>query len=251
MSVEPARDIRDHPLVRAAIERRLAPRHDAYAAEVQRLVDATYRVIERTGSVDPTVRDILREAGLSTQAFYRHFRSKDELLLVLLDDGRRRLVEYLAHRMAKQATAEGQVRAYVEGVMAQAVDQAAASRTRPFVVQQDRLADRFADAQRQSIELLVELLVPPLAALRATDADTDPDLDALRRDAWSVYLLAFASMEQHVRDRTRPARAEIDHLVSFCLRAVGGDAAGARSLSAVRAGTSGGRRRRAASSSRT
>ena len=35
------------------------------------------------------MRDILREAKLSTPAFYRHFKSKDELFVMLLDDGRR------------------------------------------------------------------------------------------------------------------------------------------------------------------
>jgi AcrR family transcriptional regulator len=207
--------IRNQPLVQSAIERALAPRYDAYVNEVQRLVDATYRVIERTASVDPTVRDILTEAGLSTQAFYRHFTSKDELLAVLLDDGRHRIVDYLVHRMQKATTPARQVRAYVEGVMAQAMDEAAAARTRPFVVQQDRLADRFGDAQRTSVALLVQLLVEPLRALGSgRNAE---------RDAAAIYHTVFGAMEQHVRDRTTPTRAEIDHLVRFCLRAVGAD----------------------------
>ena len=93
------RSIDEHPIVQSAIRRALAPRIEAYEEEVRRLVDATYRVIERTASVDPTVREILAEASLSTQAFYRHFRSKDELLVVLLDDGRQRLVDSLRRRM--------------------------------------------------------------------------------------------------------------------------------------------------------
>jgi AcrR family transcriptional regulator len=209
----PPRSAREHPIVRSAIQRTLARRVEAYEDEAQRIVDATYRVIARTASVDPTVRDILAESGLSTQAFYRHFRSKDELLVVLLDDGRRRIVDYLAHRMAKATTPERKLRAYVEGVMAQAADEDAAARTRPFVVQQDRLGDRFAEHQRTSVARLVELLHEPLRALGSGRA--------VERDASAVYQLAFASMEQHVRDRTTPARAEIDHLVRFCLRAVG------------------------------
>ena len=67
----------------------------AATQEVEQLVEATYRVVSREGTVDPRVRDILLEAGLSTQVFYRHFRSKDDLLLVLLDDGRRRFADYL------------------------------------------------------------------------------------------------------------------------------------------------------------
>jgi AcrR family transcriptional regulator len=206
----------DHPIVRSAIERTLARRVEAYEDEVQRLVDATYRVIARTASVDPTVRDILAEAGMSTQAFYRHFRSKDELLVVLLDDGRRRIVDYLAHRMGKAGGPEAAVCAFVEGVMAQAADPEAAARTRPFVVQQDRLADRFAEHQQGSVTRLVELLHEPLEALGSTD---------VHRDAATVYLVAFASMEQHVRDRTTPTRGDVEHLVRFCLRAVQPDEA--------------------------
>jgi AcrR family transcriptional regulator len=201
----------DHPLVRSAIERTLARRVEAYEDDVQRLVDATYRVIARTASLEPTVRDILAEAGMSTQAFYRHFRSKDELLVVLLDDGRRRIVDYLAHRIDKAATPQDAVRAFVEGVMAQAADAEAAARTRPFVVQQDRLADRFAEHQRGSVARLVELLHAPLRELGSDD---------VARDATSIYLVAFASMEQHVRDRTAPSAADVEHLVRFCLRAV-------------------------------
>ena len=93
-------------LTRRAVARAVAGRQATYAEELQRIVDAAYRVIERTGTVDPTLRDILRESGLSTQAFYRYFTSKDELLLVLLDEGGRRLLGYLGHRMEQQASVD-------------------------------------------------------------------------------------------------------------------------------------------------
>ncbi|MGR6999734.1 TetR/AcrR family transcriptional regulator [Yinghuangia aomiensis] len=132
-------------LVREAVQRPLAARWAVYAEEVQRLVDATYRVVERTGSLDPTVREILRESGLSNQAFYRHFRSKDELLVALLDDGRRRMADYLRHRIAAAPDSAGRVRAWIEGVLAQAGDPVAAARTRPFLAHQDRLAEPVPD----------------------------------------------------------------------------------------------------------
>ncbi len=85
----------DTPLAEQAASRAVAGRLEAYADEIRRLVDATYAVMRRTGSLDPRVGDIVQTAGLSNQAFYRHFRGKDELLLAVLDDGRRRLVGYL------------------------------------------------------------------------------------------------------------------------------------------------------------
>src|SRR5438093_4705569 len=109
-------------LARRSVERSLAERQASYVEEIQDIVDATYRVIERAGTVDPTLRDILRESGLSTQAFYKHFRSKDELLLLLLDDGRRKLLGYLDHRMEKATSPAGRICSWVEGVLAQAAN---------------------------------------------------------------------------------------------------------------------------------
>src|SRR5207253_3243172 len=96
---------------------------------------------------------------LSTQGFYRYFESKDELLLLLLDDGRRRLLGYLDHRMAGASRRDGKVRAWVEGVLAQASRPEARTRTLPFVANEDRLAATFPAEQQASVDALVDLLV--------------------------------------------------------------------------------------------
>ena len=59
--------------------------------------------------------------GLSNQAFYRHFQSKEELLLAVLDQGGRQLDAYLRKRMAAQADPVDKVRAWVRGFAAQAI----------------------------------------------------------------------------------------------------------------------------------
>jgi AcrR family transcriptional regulator len=211
-------DLRGRPLVEAAIGRSIAHRYDAAASEIGRIVDAAYRVIERSGNVDPRMREILTEAGLSTQAFYRHFPSKDDLMLVLLDDGRRRLTEYLEHKMGKAADARARIRAWVEGVLAQAVDPEAAARTRPFLANLARLAEQYPEQQHSAIDAVVA----PLAAAVADAAEagiatsTDPAADAL-----AIYHLAMGTMEQHVIARTTPSKREIAHTVSFGLRAIG------------------------------
>src|SRR5207247_10809320 len=64
--------------------RTLSVRSEAYADEVRRLVAAGYAVMRRSETLDPRVHDIVREAGLSNQAFYRHFRGKDELPVAIL-----------------------------------------------------------------------------------------------------------------------------------------------------------------------
>ena len=229
-------------LARRAVERSVADRHSAYAAEVQAIVDAAYRLIERTGGIDPSVRDVLAEAGLSTQAFYRYFKSKDELMLVLLDDGRRQLLGYLGHRMAGSRSPAGKVRAWIEGVLAQASHSEAAARTRPFVANQDRLADAFPDEQQESVDLLVGLLVDPISELQRSAGDRRTQArrtEAARHGAEAVYTLAFGAMHAHLARRTRPTVHEVDDLVAFALRGLGAPASathnGARSSGARRA----------------
>ena len=143
-----AEDLRG-TLAQRAVDRSLGDRRTQYADEIQRVLEATYDLIERTGKVDPSLRDILTATDLSTQAFYRYFQSKDELFLLLLDDGRRRLVATLERRMQRADTPEARVRAWIDGVLAQAADTRAAGRTRPFVTDQDRLAEAFPASSRR------------------------------------------------------------------------------------------------------
>jgi AcrR family transcriptional regulator len=209
-------------LARRAAERSVADRQATYVREIERIVDATHRVMATTGSFDPPLRDILRESGLSTQAFYKHFRSKDELLLLMLDDGRRRLVSYLEHRMEKAAkaagmdkagAAAGRVKAWIEGVLAQAGQAEAAARTRPWLANQDRLAEQFPDEQQASVDLLVALLADAIAEVAPRRPAT--------RDAQVVYHAAFGALHRHLAHGTKASSAEVDHLVRFCLGAIG------------------------------
>jgi AcrR family transcriptional regulator len=200
-------------LAQRAVERSVGDLRAEYAGQIQRILEATYDLIERTGNVDPSLREILRETGLSTQAFYRYFQSKDELFLLLLDDGRRRLLGYLQHRMERAGSPREQVAAWIEGVLAQAANERAAARTRPFVANAERLAEAFPAEQQASIDRLVDQLAGAVAALGTSD---DP-----RRDAVTVCRVTFASLQHHVTHSTRPSAAETAHLVRFCLRGAG------------------------------
>jgi AcrR family transcriptional regulator len=208
-------------LARRAVDRSVADRQLEYAREMERILEATYRVIERTGTVDPSLRDVLRETGLSTQAFYRYFQSKDELLLLLLDDGRRRLVGYLEHQMQKEQTPERAVAAWVRGVLAQASDPGAASRTRPFLANQDRLAEAFPQEQRASVDLLIDLLYRALEEINGNVRGRKARRAEVRRDAEAIYYMVFGLLHRHVVERTVPTGGEVDHLVGFVLRGAG------------------------------
>jgi AcrR family transcriptional regulator len=208
-------------LARRAVERAVADKQSELARSMQGIVESTYALVEESGDIDPPMRQILARSGLSTQAFYRQFRSKDELMLALLDDGRRRLVGYLERRMQRASSPSAQVRAWVEGVMAQAADARAAGRTRPFVTGEVRIAELFPDDHNDSVEQLVSLLVPPLSTITSTKGNDKTAGERVHRDAEAVYRLTFATLRDHLVSRTKPTPATIDHLVRFVLRAVG------------------------------
>jgi len=197
-----------------AVDRSVGDRRSQYADEIQRVLEATYDLIESSGNVDPSLREILAATSLSTQAFYRYFQSKDELLLLLLDDGRRRLVSSLERRMQRATTPEARVRAWIEGVLAQAADPRAAGRTKPFVTGQDRLAEAFPREQQASVDLLVDLLAGAIVGLHGAASARD--------DAVVVYRAVFGALRDHLIHGTRPTTAETDHLVQFCLAGIGG-----------------------------
>jgi AcrR family transcriptional regulator len=198
-----------------AVERTVAGRRAEYSTEMRRIVETTFSLIEHTGSLDPSMREILAETGLSTQAFYRYFSSKDELMLALLDEGRRHLVETLQRRMARADDAPAQVRAWVEGVVAQAANATAAARTRPWVLSEQRLAELFPQEQRASVELLVGLLRDPVARLRGTGKGRDPGGYTA---ATLIYELTFAVLRAHLVAGSKPGADETAALVAFCLR---------------------------------
>jgi AcrR family transcriptional regulator len=195
----------------ALADRAVADRRAAYAAEARRLIDAAFVVMRREGTIDPGVRAVVQEAGLSNQAFYRHFASKDALLVAVLADGQRQLVEHLAARVASTTDPREQVARWITGVMAQARDHDAAEATRPFACNGGRLADLFpADLAASRAELLASL-APAVEALGGHDSDAE-----LIRD------LALARMNDAIALRRVPPRAEIQHLVDFCLSGITG-----------------------------
>jgi AcrR family transcriptional regulator len=193
-------------------QRSLAKRGETYAGEVRRLLDAALDVMRRCGtSSRPRVADIVAAAGLSNDAFYRHFRSKDALVAALLEDGIERLRSYLAHQMAKETTPQGKVRCWVEGVMAQAADEDIAATTLAVLWNAGSVGEGLTSGRPSAAGPLATLLREPFAAL----GSADPDLDASLAAHGTV-----GQLSDYLWDRTRPTPTEIDHVTTHWLIAV-------------------------------
>ncbi len=198
----------------ARVERALAPRRAAYAEEVRRFVEAGFRLVRESGQLQLRVSAVVAAAGLSNHAFYKHFRSKDELLVTLLDDGIRQLSSYLRHRMETAASPRERVRSWIRGMCEQALNPRAAAATRPFALGRGRLAERFpeevAESERRLSALVQVALADAVAAGELPEADPETDAAAL-------YDLAMGWMQRKLAQPEPAPRAEAESLVAFAM----------------------------------
>ena len=189
--------------------RALAKREADYASEVRRLLDAALELIGRNGtSARPRVADIVAAAGLSNDAFYRHFPSKDALVAALVEDGTERLASYLAHQMGKEDEPTGQVRRWVEGVLAQAGGDVAAT---TVAVLWNGGSDQ-SGGRHDAAPTIGRLLVGPLQLL----GSEEPELDASL-----IAHAALGKVSECLSAGRSPTPTEVDHMVRFFLQGSG------------------------------
>jgi AcrR family transcriptional regulator len=190
-------------------QRTLTRRGTDYASEVRRLLDAALDVMRACGTTSrPRVADIVAAAGLSNDALYRHFPSKDALVAALLEDGTERLQSYLAHQMAKEATAERKVRRWVEGVLSQAADADIAATTLAVLWNGGSVGEGLPSGRPSASRPLATLLRQPFAELGSADPDLDASLAAHA---------VVGRLSDFLWERSRPSPAAIDHVADVCL----------------------------------
>ncbi|WP_276003198.1 TetR/AcrR family transcriptional regulator [Mycobacterium interjectum] len=195
----------------AAVERALDDRQREATEEVERILAAAVRVMERVAPEAPRVSDIVAEAGSSNKAFYRYFAGKDDLILAVMERGVAIVVSYLQHQMAKETRPADKVARWIEGALAQVADPHLISMSRAAAGQMSAGANsRMAD--QETLRPLRDLLTEPVAALGSTDVD---------RDVEAVFCCTAAAMRRYVGSAGRPEPDDIAHLVGFCLRGLG------------------------------
>lgn len=198
-------------LARQAVRRALAGRESAYVQEVQRLLDAGQELMEEAGTASQVrVADIVKRAGLSNQAFYRHFPSRDAFVAAVVERGAVRLVSYVAHKMEGATTPEDAVRRWIGAVLSQAANHRVAERTRAVVWNLQQLRP---DTHGRSVSPpLGDLLVEPLGALGSPDPG---------RDAAVVTDIALGRLHHHLWG-PMATQDDVAHTIEFCLAAVCG-----------------------------
>jgi AcrR family transcriptional regulator len=207
-------DLRRLPLSSRGVERALEPRRRKYEAEFDRLVSAARDVMREHGTVDPTIGQVLAVAGLSTNAFYRHFPTKDDLLLELVMQAGANTRSFLSHRMAREDAPRDQVIAWIEGMFDLLRTASSLRANRPFLFAHPRLVARFPNEIAANIALLVEPLATAIHDLRPGSRRQSLD------DAHLLYHQVFGILlDQAAMDHLSDA-AEVKRVVQYSLRAL-------------------------------
>lgn len=148
--------------------------------ERQSLITACEEVLRRTGHWDFKVRNVCRQARMSTHVFYRHFSGKDELVISLLERAVAEAADQLRAETAKGATPTERLWNYVRAALDCAAEMG--SGTAPLV---DRLNWRGVMTRRADVyERCIAMLAAPLADALTEAHDCgeltclDPDADA-------------------------------------------------------------------------
>jgi len=109
-----------------------AVEHQSSPDEADRLISAAWDVLERTGFEGFKVASVIRAAGSSTKAFYRHFGSKDAMLLALLLDETKRASDRFAARIAGTTSPTDAVKMWIATMIGAAGRSDLAARARLF-----------------------------------------------------------------------------------------------------------------------
>lgn len=165
MSTESPRAEASPAWERRALERSLAAARDRSSLRARRLVDAARALTAESRSSGFTVADVAAGAGISLRSFYRHFSSKDDLLLALLEEEAQLGARLLEETLTSGAGPLERLRGYVVGLVGFVAAESGYASL--LVREQLALGERHSPEMRAALAPLVDLLDVELAAAAA------------------------------------------------------------------------------------
>jgi AcrR family transcriptional regulator len=168
--------------------------------EVARLTSAARVVLARGGWWGFKVDSVLRVAGLSTRCFYRHFETKDHLLLRMLQEDMARATRRL-ERVCSDPDPADRVRAWIDGVMDMAYVDRVAKPTVLFASHWHQLVAMFPDETEACRQSMLAPLRRALEDLSALDVQATVE---------AMFYVVCGSTAQVIASAGSPPREEMD-----------------------------------------
>jgi AcrR family transcriptional regulator len=196
------------------------------------IVQAARHLIEVKGP-SFTTQELIKEAGIALQTFYRYFAGKDQLLLAVIED----IIEEGCRRYREAAREIDDPVERLRAHLTATVSGLEAGRRGPSFITAEhwRLQTLYPDEVSRATQPFTDLLLEEIQA--AVDAGqlhpADPEYSA-----WLMTQLAMSVFHHYdCAGLDEPAARIADRMWAFCLAALGGQEA-----SRAPSGTAGGRR---------
>jgi AcrR family transcriptional regulator len=170
------------------------PRKFDAATERRMVMDAALRVMAKNGYVDTSVGEVLSEAGLSTRAFYRHFDSKRNLLMALMERDTVAVGRALERAVDSADGPLAAVEAWLECLLDVHYEPRRAARVELFSSSAMTAAYPMADGLREIRRIFC---APLIKALKAGQVDGSLRSPTPEADAQSLYALVSAAVDRH------------------------------------------------------
>lgn len=191
---------------------------DADRERTQLLV-AAKEVLDRSGWWGFKVESVLKQAGLSTRSFYRHYEKKSDLLLALLEHELGGAAVRLRRATTTDASPSDRVRAFISATIDMAYVEELAKPSSLFASHWRELLPEYPEAiARCTARMLAPLAEAIEDGMRAGDfLSTDPIADAT-----AVFQLTSSLTADQATLGGVTTREDIEHIVlPFVTRAIG------------------------------
>lgn len=182
------------------------------------IVEAAHRLI-LAGNERFTTQELVKEAGVALQTFYRYFDGKDELLLAVIEDLIASACEVFEKRALEFPDPVARLRSVVDAVaMSMASEDEGGPASRFIASEHARLVKIYPDELALATRPYSDLLALHIREGCEAGLLHSPDPE---RDAWLMAEL-IRSVHNQLRFVTLPDPSVADDLWRFCLSALGG-----------------------------
>jgi AcrR family transcriptional regulator len=197
----------------------MAPSRADATTERKAIIDAALRVMRKNGYDECQITDILSEASLSTRAFYRHFKTKDDVLIAIYRDNAETTSRRLAEKVAAAGPPQQQLQVWIEETLNLGYDRRRASRVLVLASGAARRATGYAEEQARAA---IALSAPLLEALEAGKASGAFPKCEPAADAVTIHDIVWRFVGEALSGKpTMTEQAARDHVMRFCLPALG------------------------------
>jgi AcrR family transcriptional regulator len=195
------------------------PDTGAAVARVERerasIIRAAHRLIGGGAGGTTSIEDILRAAGVNRRTFYRHFPSKDALLLAMQHEAGELVRDALWSATGRAADGRAAVAAWIEEFLAVGWDARRLREGRTFLAPEVVLVAGIATAM-EDIHARHRAVLE--AALRRALTDRTLPAAVPERDAFAIHAVALRCLEMRARGRLDlPYQAACDEITGVFL----------------------------------